>query len=159
MQLMLDGAHSVTPLVQTAFTERNGIVSPDGRWLAYEANHSGRFEIFVVPFPEVSGHRETVSTAGGMRPLWARNGRELFYLSPTGAVMRVGVEGGPSWVATNPTLVVKEGYYGTTPSIEVSRQYDVALDGQRFLMIKEGDGSDQTAAPTSLSWCNTGARN
>ena len=53
MQLTLDGPRTVTPLVKTAFSERNGIVSPDGQWLAYEANDSGRFEIFVVPFPEV----------------------------------------------------------------------------------------------------------
>ena len=124
MQLMLAEPRTVKPLVQTAFSERNGIVSPDGQWLAYEANDSGQFEIFVVPFPEVgSGPRSPVSTAGGTRPLWARNGRELFYFSPTGAVMRVGVERGPSWVATNPTLVVKEGYYGTIPGIEVGRQY------------------------------------
>ena len=58
MQLTLDEPRTVTPLVKTAFSERNGIVSPNGQWLAYEANDSGRFEIFVVPFPEVSGHRE-----------------------------------------------------------------------------------------------------
>jgi eukaryotic-like serine/threonine-protein kinase len=147
MQLTLDGAHSVTPLVQTAFTERNGIVSPDGRWLAYEANDSGQFEIFVVPFPEISGGRWPVSTAGGTRPLWARNGRELFYVSPTGAVMRVGVERGPSWVATKPTLVVKEGYFTIPPN--PGRTYDIASDGQRFLMIKEA-GAGGTAAPMSL---------
>ena len=57
MQLTLDGPRTVTPLVKTAFSERNGIVSPDGQWLAYEANDSGRFEIFVVPFPEVGSGR------------------------------------------------------------------------------------------------------
>ena len=51
MQVELDGTHRVTPLVQSPFAERNGIVSPDGRWLAYEANDSGRFEIYVRPFP------------------------------------------------------------------------------------------------------------
>jgi serine/threonine-protein kinase len=57
MQMTLDGTRRVTPLVQSPFAERNGVVSPDGRWLAYEANDSGRFEIHVRPFPEVtSGH-------------------------------------------------------------------------------------------------------
>ena len=65
MQLRLDGAHEVTPLVQTPFTERNGEVSPDGRWLAYEANDSGSFEIYVRPFPDVAGGRWQVSTGGG----------------------------------------------------------------------------------------------
>ena len=147
MQLTLDGAHSVTPLVQTAFTERNGVISPDGRWLAYESNDSSQFEIFVVPFPEVSGGRWPVSTAGGTRPLWARSGQELFYVSPTGAVMRVGVERGPSWVATKPTLVVREGYFTIPPN--PGRTYDISADGQRFLMIKEA-GAGGAAAPASL---------
>ena len=111
MQMALDGTRRVTPLVQSPFAERNGVVSPDGRWLAYEANDSGRVEISVRPFPEVNSGRWQVSTAGGTRPLWARSGQELFYVSPTGALMRVGVERGPSWAATTPTLLVKEGYY------------------------------------------------
>ncbi len=95
MQMDLDGTRRVTPLVQSPFAERNGVVSPDGRWLAYEANDSGRFEIWVRPFPEVNSGHWQVSTAGGTRPLWARSGQELFYVSPTGALMRVGVERAP----------------------------------------------------------------
>jgi len=139
----------VTPLVQSSFAERNGIVSPDGRWLAYEANDSGRFEIYVRPFPEVNTGHWQVSTAGGTRPLWARNGQELFYASPTGALMRVGVERAPSWAATTPTLLVKEGYF-TSPGGNLGRTYDIAPEGQRFLMIKEGGGTDQPAAPAQL---------
>ena len=75
MQMTLDGTRRVTPLVQSPFVERNGVVSPDGRWLAYEANDSGRFEIYVRPFPDVNGGHWRVSTAGGTRPLWARFGR------------------------------------------------------------------------------------
>jgi eukaryotic-like serine/threonine-protein kinase len=81
LQLALDGTRRVTPLLQTQFDERNGIVSPDGRWLAYESNSSGRFEVFVRPFPNVGGGQWPVSRAGGTRPLWARNGKELFYVS------------------------------------------------------------------------------
>ena len=62
MQMELDGTRRVTPLVQSPFTERNGIVSPDGRWLAYEANDSGRFEIYVRPFPDVNSGHWQVST-------------------------------------------------------------------------------------------------
>ena len=149
MQLELDGTHRVTPLVQSPFIERNGIVSPDGRWLAYEANDSGRFEIYVRPFPEVNSGHWQVSTGGGTRPLWARSGQELVYVSPTGALMRVGVERGPSWAATTPTLLIKEGYF-TIPGGNPGRTYDISPDGQRFLMIKEGGGSDQTAAPPQI---------
>ena len=137
----------VTPLVQSPFNERNGTVSPDGRWLAYEANDSGRFEIYVRPFPEVNSGRWQVSTTGGTRPIWARSGQELVYVSPTGALMEVSVARGPSWAATPPTLVVKEGYF--TNLNWWGRSYDVSADGQRFLMIKEG-GIDGTAAPASI---------
>ena len=102
------------------------------------------------PFPEVNSGRWQVSTAGGTRPLWARSGQELFYVAPTGALMRVGVERGPSWAATTPTLLVKDGYFTSPGGAIVGRTYDIASDGQRFLMIKEGGGSDQTAAPPSL---------
>ncbi len=146
MLLTLDEPRTVKPLVKTAFSERNGIVSPNGQWLAYEANDSGRFEIFVRPFPEVGSASRSVSTAGGTRPLWARNGRELFYVSPTGAVMRVGVEPGRHGWPRTPTMVVKEGYLHDTA--EPRPHYDIADDG-RFLMMK-ARGADGTAAPASL---------
>jgi len=149
MQMELDGTHRVTPLVQSPFAERNGIVSPDGRWLAYEANDSGRVEISVRPFPDVNSGHWQVSTAGGTRPLWARRGQELVYVSPTGALMGVGVERAPSWVATTPTRLVKEGYV-TTPGNFGGRTYDISSDSQRFLLIKEGGGTDQTAAPPQI---------
>jgi serine/threonine-protein kinase len=148
MQLQLDGSRQRTALVQTPFAERNGITSPDGRWLAYEANDSGQFEVYVRPFPDVhSGHWQ-VSTGGGTRPLWARNGQELFYLSPSGALMRIGVERRESWAATTPTLLIKDGYV-TVPGGYTGRTYDISPDGQRFLMLKAG-GADQPAAPASL---------
>jgi serine/threonine-protein kinase len=149
MQMMLDGTRRVTPLVQSTFAERNGVVSPDGRWLAYEANDSGRFEIHVRPFPDVNSGHWLVSTTGGTRPVWTRSGQELFYVSPTGALMRVGVERGPSWAATTPTLLVKEGYLMKS-IFSQGRTYDIAPDGQRFLMIKEEGGPDSAAAPASL---------
>jgi len=147
MMIELDGTRRVTPLVRSPFTERDGIISPDGRWLAYEANDSGRFEVYVRPFPDVSSGRWQVSTNGGTRPIWARSGQELVYVSPTGAIMGVGVARGPSWTATTPTLLVKEGYF--TIPIWWGRSYDISPDGQRFLMIKEG-GADGTAAPASI---------
>jgi len=149
MQVELDGTHRVTPLVQSSFRERNGIVSPDGRWLAYEADDSGQFEIYVRPFPDVNSGHWQVSTTGGTRPLWARNGQELVYVALTGALMRVGVERGPSWAATTPALLVKEGYF-TNPDVFTGRTYDISPDGQRILMIKEISGADQSAAPASL---------
>jgi Tol biopolymer transport system component len=146
MQLDLNGTLRVSALVQSEFTERNGIVSPDGQWLAYESNeNSSRFEIFVRAFPDVNRGRKQVSTAGGTRPLWARSGRELIYVSPSGALMAAGVARGPTWAATTPALVVKEGYM-VAPG-NPARTYDISPDGRRFLMIK---GRSATVAPAGL---------
>ena len=99
------------------------------------------------PFPDVNSGHWQVSAAGGTRPLWTRNGRELIYVSPTGALMSVGVARGTSWASTRPVPVVKEGYL-TMPTVDLGRTYDVAADG-RFLLVK-GRGTDQTAAPAGI---------
>ena len=62
--------------------ELNAEISPDGRWLAYQSNSSGAFEVYVRPFPDVARGQWQVSTAGGTEPLWARDSRELFYRAP-----------------------------------------------------------------------------
>jgi len=136
------------PLVQTPFNERNGEISPDGRWLAYESNESRQFEIYVRPFPDVDSGRWQVSTGGGTRPLWARNGQELFYLSPTRALMSVRVERGSTWTAGTPMKVFEGPYYAD--AAVYGRTYDVSVDGRRFLMVKPVAGPDQTAASPSL---------
>jgi len=133
--------------VQTPNLERNGEVSPDGDWLAYETNDSGQFEIAVRPFPDVNKGKWQVSTAGGTQPLWARSGRELFYLAPNGAVMSVPVHRGPTWTAGVPTKLFEGQYYrGSGNNLStLGRTYDVSPDGKRFLMIKPGGAADQTA--------------
>ena len=74
-------------LHSAASDESNGEVSPDGRWLAYQSNESGREEVYVRPFPNVETARRQVSTGGGTRPLWSRNGRELFYYVAPDTIM------------------------------------------------------------------------
>jgi serine/threonine protein kinase len=147
MRLMLDGTRSVAPLVQSGFAERNGVVSPNGRWLAYEADDSGRFEIFVRPFPNVNTARWQVSNDGGTRPLWSPSGHELFYVAATGAIMRVGVTLRSSWTPTTAQVLVKPGYV-TQPN-NPGRTYDISRDGQRFLMVK-GATADRASASTSI---------
>jgi serine/threonine-protein kinase len=120
--------------VQTPAIERNGVLSPDGRWLAYEADDSGSFEVYVRPYPDVSSGRWQVSTAGGTRPLWSRDGRELFYISPTGALMQSGAVRGVTWAATRPSTLLDSPMIWTGVS---ARTYDIAPDGQRFLVIKD----------------------
>jgi hypothetical protein len=102
MTLSLDADHKIRPLVKTPFTEQNAEISPDGRWLAYESNDSGRFEVFVRPFPDVDAGRWQISTQGGTQPLWSKTGQELFYLS-SGGVMGVHVARAASW-STGPSM-------------------------------------------------------
>jgi serine/threonine-protein kinase len=146
----LDGTRRVTSLLETKADERGGVVSPDGRWLAYDSNSSGSFEIYVRPFPNVSAGQWQVSTAGGTQPLWARSGKELFYVGPDGALLRVPVEAsGATWNAATP-IKLFEGRYYTGGAGGSGRSYDVSLDGQRFLMIKAPGTDVGTAAPALI---------
>jgi Tol biopolymer transport system component len=144
MMVALDGTRRVQPLVETPYAERNGVVSSDGRWLAYESNSSGQFEIYVAPFPNASTRQWLTSTGGGTRPLWAPSGQELFYVAPDGAIMAVRVDSrGDTWGAGRPAKVV-EGPYVTGGG--TARTYDVSTDGRRFLMVKQTPAA-QVAAP------------
>ena len=149
--LSVGGGRRSEPLLVTEFAERNAEVSPNGRWLAYESNRSGMYEIYVQPFPNVDDSRWQVSTGGGTRPLWAPNGRELFYVDSVDSGLFRGLIGVP--VQTEPTFsygnseIVFEGQY--TNSRGAGRSYDISPDGQRFLMIKEA-AADTVAAPTQL---------
>jgi serine/threonine-protein kinase len=136
--LPLDGERRSRPLVAApAFTELNAEVSPDGDWLAYESNESGRFEVYVRPFPNVDADKQLVSTNGGTQPLWARNGQELFYES-MGALMRVPVKVGSRFEPGTPEKIFDGPYLFHGPGGgPAGRMYDVSLNGQRFLMIKE----------------------
>jgi len=130
------------PFLVTASDEPSAEVSPDGRYLAYESNQSGRSEIYVQPFPG-SGRRELVSIDGGVQPVWARNGRELFYRAsqgpgPTMRMMVVDVRLGDVFTAGRPR-VLWEAMRARYPGGTGGRTYDVAPDGRRFLMIQQRD--------------------
>ncbi len=134
--------------MRTTFNELNGEISPDGRWIAYQSNESGQEEIYVRPFPEVNSGRSQVSTGGGTRPLWARSGKELFYLGRGGAMMSASIEGGSTFRAGTPIQLFEGRYLAFGAA--AGRSYDVSPDGQRFLMIKAGGASDETSAPRSI---------
>jgi serine/threonine-protein kinase len=145
--LPLVGERRPRPLVVTPFAEQNAEISPDGRWMAYESNDSGQFEVFVRPYPNVEGGRWQVSTGGGSQPLWARSGSELFYLAATGDVMGVGVDRGAVWSAGASVKLFGGGYYhGGGAGGGAGRTYDVSLDAQRFLMIKQGGDASTSGA-------------
>jgi Tol biopolymer transport system component len=136
------GEHRSRPLLATPFDELNAEVSPNGQWLAYESNESGRTEIYVRPFPNVDADKQPVSTNGGTQPLWARNGQELFYES-MGTLMRVPVKTGATFERDTPEKVFDAPYLVRQPGAPSGRMYDVSADGQRFLMIKEISAADE----------------
>ncbi len=130
--LTLDGLGQPEPLLQSKFAEANADVSPDGRWLVYSSDESGQQEIFVRPFPDVNFGRWQISTMGGTRPLWAPNGRELFYLDAARAMISVKVATTPEFSAGESTRLFDASPYATAGI--TGRPYDVSPDGQRFLM-------------------------
>jgi serine/threonine-protein kinase len=134
------------PLIQTPSVERNGEISPDGHWLAYESNASGRFQIHVRPFPDVNGGQWQVSSEGGTQALWARNGEELFYVAPDRTLSSVRVERATTWAAGTPRTALERRYF--LGSEATGRMYDVSADG-RFLMIKD-TAAGQTPAPATI---------
>jgi len=126
-----NGAAVAEPLVRSSFAERNPQISPDGRWLAFESNESGREEIYVRPFPNVASGQWQVSTGGGTVPLWSRTGRELFFRAGS-SLMAASVGTDQTFSAGAPAKLF-DGYM-----TGLGRSYDASPDGQRFLMIKEG---------------------
>jgi eukaryotic-like serine/threonine-protein kinase len=139
----LDQRTERTPLIEAPDIQANAEVSPDGRWLAYESGESGQREIIVRPFPNVDAGRWQISTNGGTRPVWARNGRELFYdgLRDVG-ITAVPITGGGTFTYSNPTKLfpTTAGYY---KSPAAGRTYDVSPDSQRFLMIRDAAESSR----------------
>jgi hypothetical protein len=113
------------PLVPTTVSDDNGEISPDGHWLAYQSNPSGLFEISVRPFPNVDSGHWQVSTGGGTRPVWARSGKELFYLDGANAVTAVPIYTAPTFSAGTPTKLIDGRYVVGAPG----RTYDVSADG------------------------------
>jgi Tol biopolymer transport system component len=140
-RLTLDASGRAAPLVATEFNEWTADLSPDGRWLAYDSAASGQPEVYVRPYPEVeAGGLWQVSTAGGTRPRWGPDGRELFYLTAAG-LMGVAIDTAADVALGRPALLVEGAYDGIVDSERPGRTYDVAPDGARFLMVKVGGSS------------------
>jgi serine/threonine-protein kinase len=139
------GVDSVpSPLVATtAFAEQDPRISPDGRWLAYASNETGRNEIFVRPFPDVDVAKVQVSTGGGIQPLWSRRGDELFYVDASGNMVSVRFTTTSGFRATSrATLFAIPKNVLITQGVST---IDVAADG-RFLMGRNIEVPDSAGA-------------
>ncbi len=136
-------------LLATESTEYSPDVSPDGRWLAYMSNRSGRHEVYVVPFGAPEASRTLVSTAGGASPRWARDGSAIYYLDLGSRMMETRVATSPEF-----TVLGTRALFSASDFVQTSlsrRNYDVAPDG-RFLMVRRADGSRAGAMVVVENW-------
>jgi eukaryotic-like serine/threonine-protein kinase len=138
------------PLLQAKWNVQNAQFSPDGRWVAYASNETGSMEIYVSPFPAADGKWQ-VSAAGGQEPRWREDGKELFYVSADGKMMAVSVTTGASFKSGSPIALFQTQRRQPVSAFAVF-SYDVAGDGQSFLIATKRD--EATAAPLSvlLNW-------
>jgi hypothetical protein len=140
--LSLDGERKSAPLIQTPSNEGEPALSPDGRWLAYSSDLSGRLEVYVQSFPDI-GERWQISAEFGRGPKWAPSGQELFYRGP-GGMMVAGIRTQPTFQPQAARILFEGDYLFSASS------YDVAPDGQQFVMIKPS--AAVTEAQVVLNW-------
>jgi eukaryotic-like serine/threonine-protein kinase len=139
------GEHKPVPYTEGKFDQRNGRFSPDGRWVAYSSDESSKVQVYVQSFPSGSG-RWQISTSGGDRPKWRRDGKELYYLAPGGKLMSVPVKTGASFEPGVPKLLFETWVRGELA------EFDVSADGQRFLMLAPEEGVPAAPAVVLVNW-------
>jgi eukaryotic-like serine/threonine-protein kinase len=150
--LPLDCERKPVPCVCTRFESDNGQFSPDGRWVAYQSNESGRVEVYVQPFPGPGG-KWMISTGGGIAPRWRRDGKELFYIAPDGGLMSVPFRNaGQTLKAGAPVALFQTRivYGGTT--LRQKHQYTVSPTGRRFLINVIADEATITPISVVTNW-------
>ncbi len=148
--LLLDlASRDARPLMQSRFNERYGPLSPNGKWIAYSSDESGREEIYVQPFPALDA-RMQISTDGGTQPIWSRDGRELFYRSARDVMATMTSKA--SMAFSSPRPLFTDRFERPQPDGHIT--YDVAPDG-RFLMIaalERADGAGRNELHVVLNW-------
>jgi dipeptidyl aminopeptidase/acylaminoacyl peptidase len=151
--LPLEGDRKPIPFLQTPFSEIDGHFSPDGRWMAYMSNESGRQEVYVQTFP-ATGSKWQISTAGGRFPRWSRDGHELFYIAADQKLMTVpakpGVPRSRTFEAGSP-----QPLFEIKSILSPARfSYQPSADGRRFLVDvpASGEGAAPTPITVVLNW-------
>jgi eukaryotic-like serine/threonine-protein kinase len=136
----------VRTLLEGEFAQLRPRVSPDGRWLAYQSDESGRFEVYVRPYPGLQAARWQVSTSGGTSPKWSPDGRELFYYDGAAVVsVRVGAGGSTFSAEAFQALFEFRPFMG-----RMGPDFDVSPDGRRFLMLQDAPPTDPVARRAQL---------
>ncbi|MGC2422086.1 MAG: protein kinase, partial [Candidatus Acidiferrales bacterium] len=147
--LPLTGERKPFPFVQGSFVACEARFSPNGRYVAYASNETGRYEIYVQTFPDHLGKWQ-ISTAGGVEPAWRRDGKELFYLSPDNKVMAVEV----NTDAANFQAGIPKPLFQAQPIPDflMRNRYLVSADGQRFLMLAPAGEAASRPITVVLNW-------
>lgn len=143
----LSGDQKPFPFLQTEANETAAVLSPDGQWMAYSSDESGRYEVYVQSFPAGGGKRQ-ISTAGGIGPHWRGDGKELFFQAPDRKLMAVAVKGGASFEAGAPVALFEFHPGGTV----ITPYYSVASDGQRFLLSTIVETEPNAPLTVVLNW-------
>jgi len=144
----LSGDRKGLSYLKTSFNEQNGHVSPDGRWMAYASDESGRFEIYVRPFPNAQGGKWQVSSEGGTDPQWRHDGKELFYFSGDDRLMAVAVGADASGFTAGKT----EPLFSQAARTANRTNYAVTADGQRFLINRVVQAANDAGITVVLNW-------
>jgi Tol biopolymer transport system component len=138
------------PLLKGPETTRNGQFSPEGNWVAYASNASGKWEIYVTSFPDVHGKWQ-ISSAGGTQPRWRGDGKELFYLASDGKMMAVPLTVGGHFDSGAPVAL-----FQASPKEQVAGSelvtWDVTKDGQRFLINTQLENEEAKPMMVILNW-------
>jgi Tol biopolymer transport system component/tRNA A-37 threonylcarbamoyl transferase component Bud32 len=143
-----DGAEfTPRPFLQTTANEAAAVLSPDGEWIAYASDESGRYEVYVQSFPDRGGKRQ-ISTAGGLAPLWRSDGRELFFHALDGKLMAVHVENGSSMTTGPPAPLFSFLPGGAL----ITPYYSVAAEGQRFLLSTMVESDADAPLSVLVNW-------
>ncbi len=145
--LQSGGGGDLETLVATPFNEHSGVLSPDGRWLAYVSNESGRNEVYVRPFPALDTEW-VVSAEGGTSPRWSSETSELFYRQGD-RMMTVPIEPGPSPMFGRPNVMFEGEFAKHRLS---TSDYDVSADGQSFMMLEVQGDAPRRQINVVLNW-------
>jgi Tol biopolymer transport system component len=150
LPLAAEGDRKPFPVVKMPFNAAAGSFSPDGRWIAYVSDESGRPDVYAQSFPALAA-KFRISTEGGVQPRWRGDGKEIFYLAPDGRLMAAAVKGESTLEVAAPSPLFKTETALMDDSVEAI-QYAVASDGRRFLFSTPVQSATSQPITVVLDW-------